>query len=129
MSQLLKQPVIREALDLLDITDPESHDIYMHLLTIFNRNDEYLLKTDSVDQTGLWVFSVNTHYIYDIGDGNRRVVFNITGQHDISQIFLFLIFMECRLIEHRSRLSVDKGTSKELIKIASKYVEENRPRV
>ncbi len=129
MSTLLNQRVVIEALDILGIKNPKSHDLYLQLLGAYSGVRDLLVRPeDDPDPVGIRVDSVSCHYKYMAQDSTlRRVNFVLIGEHDVSQLFLYLIFMEYGLINHISRLSVNRETSTKLIAIASDYVSENSP--
>lgn len=125
MSTLLEQSVICEVLDIIGLKKPKNHELYLGLLTAYTEISDLLIEKNQVDQMGFWIYSVNGQYIYFAKDGGKRkVVFTITNKHDVSQIFLFCIFMEYGLIPNISRLVINNDSSTVLIRIASQHVNE-----
>lgn len=125
MSTLLNHVGIREVLRLIAIPSPEVHDFYLWLLSVYENNrGDILGPRDEIDSSEPKILSIKSYYPYTaIGGGIRRVNFSISNQHDLSQIFLFCIFMEKGVMSHQSTINIDSGTPKELIGIASDYLE------
>ncbi len=131
MSTLLIQPVVVEALDILGIKNPKAHESYLSLLSIYSGVEDFIpCPEGEPDPNGVWVDSVSCHGKYTASDGTaRRVNFVIMGKNDISQLFMYLIFMEYKVIPHISRISINNETSTKIIAIASDYVHRNRPHI
>lgn len=123
MSSLLKQSHVREALALLGITDPCSENLYLSILSACTGAQNFFGNMGNRDSEGFHVSYIDSYCIYMAADNSpRRVDFRIRNIHDVSQVFLSIIFMKYGIIRHDSRIVIDNELSTDLIKISALYV-------
>ncbi len=127
MSTLLRNEQVVGALSYLKIPSPEEDPIYMALLEMYECMAPRLtLLRDEVAE-GVWFDEVKSHYQYFVDNQPRKIGFVISNEHQISQIYLFIIFITKGVIQHRSWISLDEKTPGHLIKLSSEVVYQEEP--
>ena len=126
MSELLKNKQVKKALSLLGIEDPENHEVYSDLRFVYANIQEMIVNQSDVVKEGLFIDSVHMHYVYTVDGANRRVNLIISSEHQISQIFIHIIFMTKKVISHMSNIRIDNKTPLWIIRQCADICKEDR---
>ncbi len=123
-SQLLKNKTIRHALMLLGIENPENHEDYLYIYEAYHSLRHMLIGIHDIekDPLGVFVDAIVLHCKYEIEGSPRRIVFKISKEAHISQMFLYLVFMKSGHMNNSNNIVLSNYTPIYLIKFANMLI-------